>query len=172
MNQIPLQLSQPINGMPNILDGVFLLHSRTASPTSATQNLTNDPSLQNRIMVSLTSQLVLASFFSQGSLTIPKTSYLKLIDVWYVSLISQVFVVIVSLVLIEVLRLRGLRGSDGIKTVHVTPVNSMKVPHSFPELSPINKADRLNAIFIFLFPTIFFSFITYFAVACVRGLKS
>lgn len=123
-------------------------------------------------MVSLTSQLVLASFFSQGSLTIPKTSYLKLIDVWYVSLISQVFVVIVSLVLVEVLRLRGLRVSDGVKTVHVTPADSSKMRHSFPQFSRINKANRLNTIFIFLFPTIFFSFIAYFVVACVRGLKS
>lgn len=123
-------------------------------------------------MVSLTSQLVLASFFSQGSLTIPKTSYLKLIDVWYVSLISHVFVVIVSLVLVEILRLQALRVSDGIKTVQVTPVDSIKVPHNFPESSPINKANRLNTFFMFLFPTIFFSFITYFAVACMRGLKS
>lgn len=123
-------------------------------------------------MVSLTSQLVLASFFSQGSLIIPKTSYLKLIDVWYVSLISQVFVIIVSLVFVEIFRLQGLRCSDGIKTVHVTPVDSIKVPHSSPESAPIYKANILNTFFIFLFPTIFFSFITYFAVACVRGLKS
>lgn len=134
--------------------------------------LTSEPSIQNRIMVSLTSQLVLASFFSQGSLTIPKTSYLKLIDVWYVSLISHVFIVIVSLVLVEILRLRGLRGLDGIKTVHVAPADSIKVPHIFPGSSPTDKANRLNTFFMFLFPTIFFSFITYFAVACVRGLKS
>ncbi|KAK8394760.1 hypothetical protein O3P69_005914 [Scylla paramamosain] len=58
-------------------------------------------------------ELVLASFFSQGSLTIPKTSYLKLIDVWYVSLISQVFIVIISLVLIENLRLHSLKAPTG-----------------------------------------------------------
>nr|XP_045619273.1 uncharacterized protein LOC123771045 [Procambarus clarkii] len=61
---------------------------------------------QDRIMVSLTSLLVLATFFTQTSQSIPKTSYLKLIDVWFVVLISEDFAMIVALVYIEFLRLK------------------------------------------------------------------
>ncbi|MPC80869.1 hypothetical protein E2C01_075463 [Portunus trituberculatus] len=57
-------------------------------------------------MVALTAMLVLAAFFTQTSNTIPKTAYLKLIDVWYLVLICQVFAIIVSLVYVENLRLR------------------------------------------------------------------
>nr|XP_027223142.1 ligand-gated ion channel 50-like [Penaeus vannamei] len=60
---------------------------------------------QDRIMVSLTSLLVLASLFSQTSQSIPKTAYLKHIDVWYIVLISLDFFIIVVLVVIENLRL-------------------------------------------------------------------
>ena len=57
-------------------------------------------------MVALTTMLVLAAFFTQNSNTIPKTAYLKLIDVWYIVLICQVFAIIVSLVHVENLRLK------------------------------------------------------------------
>ncbi|XP_047490968.1 glycine receptor subunit alpha-1-like [Penaeus chinensis] len=60
----------------------------------------------DRIMVSLTSLLVLASLFSQTSQSIPKTAYLKLIDVWYICVITVDFLIIVVLVFIENLRLR------------------------------------------------------------------
>ncbi|KAK3863897.1 hypothetical protein Pcinc_030371 [Petrolisthes cinctipes] len=60
---------------------------------------------QDRIMVSLTSLLVLATFFTQTSQSIPKTSYLKLIDIWFVALIFEDFAIIMSLVYVETLRL-------------------------------------------------------------------
>lgn len=66
-------------------------------------------------MVALTTMLVLAAFFTQTSNTIPKTSYLKLVDVWYLVLICQVFAIIVSLVYVENLRLRL-----DLNKVHVT----------------------------------------------------
>lgn len=52
-------------------------------------------------MVSLTSLLVLATFFTQTSQTIPKTAYLKLIDVWFVALICEDFFIIMAVVLVE-----------------------------------------------------------------------
>ncbi|XP_045615469.1 uncharacterized protein [Procambarus clarkii] len=63
---------------------------------------------QDRIMVSLTSLLVLASLFSQTSQFIPKTAYLKHIDVWYICLISIDFIIILVLVAIENFRLKYL----------------------------------------------------------------
>ncbi|XP_068216480.1 uncharacterized protein [Palaemon carinicauda] len=65
------------------------------------------PDFQDRIMVSLTSLLVLAALFSQTSQSIPKTAYLKLIDVWYICLITFDFLIIVDLVFIENLRLNA-----------------------------------------------------------------
>ncbi|KAG7171704.1 Low-density lipoprotein receptor-related protein 1-like 11 [Homarus americanus] len=55
----------------------------------------------DRIMVPLTSLLVLAALFTQTSQSIPKTAYLKLIDIWYVTLIITDFLIIVMLVFIE-----------------------------------------------------------------------
>ncbi|XP_071524589.1 uncharacterized protein [Panulirus ornatus] len=60
----------------------------------------------DRIMISLTSLLVLAALFTQTSQSIPKTAYLKLIDIWYVTLITTDFLIIVMLVIIENQRMK------------------------------------------------------------------
>nr|XP_027218304.1 glycine receptor subunit alpha-2-like [Penaeus vannamei] len=49
----------------------------------------------NRIMVSLTVLLVLTQLFSQTTDMLPKTSYFKLIDIWFFGSITYTFVVIV-----------------------------------------------------------------------------
>ena len=69
---------------------------------------------QDRVMVSLTSLLVLASLFSQTSQAIPKTSYLKLIDVWYIFLIVFDFTVIMVVVLIEYFRLNKKKTKNSL----------------------------------------------------------
>ena len=56
-------------------------------------------------MVSLTSQLLLAELFQLTSKIIPKTAYLKLIDVWYTTLCIFNFLMVLNLVSIEVYRL-------------------------------------------------------------------
>nr|XP_027210128.1 glycine receptor subunit alpha-3-like [Penaeus vannamei] len=55
----------------------------------------------DRIMVSLTSLLVLAALFTQVSASIPKTSYLKLVDVWFIFCICIVFSVVATLTAIN-----------------------------------------------------------------------
>ncbi|XP_037803971.1 probable ligand-gated ion channel 46 [Penaeus monodon] len=72
---------------------------------------------QDRITVSLTSLLVLSTFFNQVSHTIPRTSYLKLIDVWFLALILQEFFIILSLVYVENLRL----AAGGVSATRVLP---------------------------------------------------
>ena len=57
---------------------------------------------QNRIMVSLTSLLVLSTLFSQVSSNLPKTSYLKLVDIWFIISIFYCFSIILTHVLVEV----------------------------------------------------------------------
>lgn len=56
---------------------------------------------QNRIMVSLTALLVLSTLFSQVSDSLPKTSYFKLIDVWFFSSILFTFLTIMTHTLVE-----------------------------------------------------------------------
>ncbi|XP_071543632.1 uncharacterized protein [Panulirus ornatus] len=55
----------------------------------------------NRVMVSLTSLLVLAALFSQIASGLPKTAYLKLIDVWFIFCILSDFVMVTVLVFIN-----------------------------------------------------------------------
>ncbi|KAG7155949.1 Glutamate-gated chloride channel-like 8 [Homarus americanus] len=74
----------------------------------------------DRIMVTLTSMLVLAGFFAQTSQSNPKTSYLKLIDVWYLVLICEVFGIIVALVYVENLRL----GPQNHRTTKIAPYSA------------------------------------------------
>ncbi|KAK4295923.1 hypothetical protein Pmani_031535 [Petrolisthes manimaculis] len=129
-------------------------------------------------MVSLTSLLVLATFFSQGSLTIPKTAYLKLIDVWYVALITQVFLVVMSLVLVEYFRLRDMKRSKNPITVVAPisdimdnkPVGQDTNPSSLP--ARLSTSGRVNKVLIIVFPAGFAIFIFVFVGACVAGLKS
>ncbi|KAB7496153.1 Gamma-aminobutyric acid receptor subunit beta-3 [Armadillidium nasatum] len=49
----------------------------------------------DRVMVSLTALLVLAALFSQSSNTSVKTSYYKLLDIWYVVLIFYSFMIVI-----------------------------------------------------------------------------
>ncbi|KAK7077205.1 hypothetical protein SK128_002163 [Halocaridina rubra] len=59
---------------------------------------------QDRIMVSLTSLLVLSSLFNQSSSSLPKTSYFKLVDVWFLTSIVTIFVIIVIQTILDHLR--------------------------------------------------------------------
>lgn len=61
----------------------------------------NMEDFQTRITVALTSLLVLATLFSELVGGLPKTSYLKLIDVWFLGCIVANFCMVVCLVLIE-----------------------------------------------------------------------
>nr|XP_045596374.1 uncharacterized protein LOC123757017 [Procambarus clarkii] len=62
-----------------------------------------------RIMVSLTSMLVLAGFFAQASDSYIKTPYFKLIDIWYFVLIMLCFAVVISNTVVNSMRIKGSR---------------------------------------------------------------
>lgn len=51
--------------------------------------------LQVRLTISLTTLLVLYTLFSQTSSALPKTSYIKMIDVWFFFCISVLFSIII-----------------------------------------------------------------------------
>lgn len=108
--------------------------------------------LQDRVMVSLTSLLVLATFFTQTSASIPRTSYLKLIDAWYVALICENFLVIVSLVVVENLRLQG------------KPVATKVIPvgEKLPKRPSLSLHEKMNFSLKIIFPIILFIILTAF----------
>ena len=90
-------------------------------------------------MVSLTSLLVLATFFTQTSQSIPKTSYLKLIDVWFVALIFEDFAIILSLVYVETLRMKEEAAPRGRMMTKVSPLSTEERKKKYvPSLSPLN----------------------------------
>ncbi|KAL7634846.1 UNVERIFIED_CONTAM: hypothetical protein RMT77_015223 [Armadillidium vulgare] len=60
----------------------------------------------DRVMVSLTVLLVIATLFTQTTASSPTTSYLKLLDVWFFSCILINFIIIILLVSINFVRLR------------------------------------------------------------------
>ncbi|XP_037803960.1 glutamate-gated chloride channel-like [Penaeus monodon] len=74
----------------------------------------------DRIMVSLTSLLVLVTLFSDSGKSIPKTAYFKLIDVWFISLIWEDFCIILSIIYIEEVR-QASRSSPKAKSTSSIP---------------------------------------------------
>ncbi|XP_071548102.1 uncharacterized protein [Panulirus ornatus] len=61
----------------------------------------NPDDFNSRIIVALTSLLVLASLYTQTSNSLPKTSYFKLVDVWLFFAIVMIFVVVLLQTLID-----------------------------------------------------------------------
>lgn len=112
-------------------------------------------------MVSLTSLLVLAAFFTQTSQSIPKTSYVKLIDAWYLALICEDFFVIVALVCVEVVRLREELLSP--KLVQVAPFDKLR--NNFVATS---KATKINTILVVLFPLSLLVILATFFLLCIH----
>lgn len=76
-----------------------------------------------RIMANITAMLVLVALFQQPCSTILKTTYLKLIDVWYMICIVVDFIMVILLVMIDYIRNLGdnvtkvFPASAGVKTL-------------------------------------------------------
>ncbi|XP_053634161.1 uncharacterized protein [Cherax quadricarinatus] len=142
---------------------------------------------QDRIMVSLTSLLVLAQLFNQTSQIIPKTSYLKHIDVWYICLISTDFIIILVLVAIENFRLRAIALQDESRPTHrrlqVAPVytkskaNSIRDSQVPPTKSKSLKSslqthELLNKISLVLIPVVSVLFVLIFFLVAFLNFYS
>ena len=117
-------------------------------------------------MVSLTALLVLVSLFSQTSEKIPKTAYLKLIDVWFVVLIVFDFLVIVLIVFIEYLRLKSQQRQLSYK-IFV----SGKFPTKDEQKIFLESATSLNKISRIIFPMIILVFVSIFGYLAMANLS-
>ncbi|CAL4109784.1 unnamed protein product [Meganyctiphanes norvegica] len=69
--------------------------------------------IQDRLIVSLTSLLVLLTLFSQVGDTLPKTSYVKMIDDWFLFTIVLLLFIILSHMFIDISNERILIISKG-----------------------------------------------------------
>ncbi|XP_042873641.1 ligand-gated ion channel 50-like [Penaeus japonicus] len=132
---------------------------------------------EDRIMVSLTSLLVLSTFFNQVSQTIPRTAYLKLIDVWFLALICQQFFIILSLVLVETLRLRS--ASVHPPPLRVSPAGGgagagggsfVKGDAFVRKRNDLSSALKANRRMRFLFATSLVTLLVCFIPVCVYSL--
>ncbi|XP_063603694.1 glutamate-gated chloride channel alpha-like [Penaeus indicus] len=61
----------------------------------------NPQDFNSRIVVALTSLLVLSSLYTQTSNSLPKTSYFKLVDIWLFFSIVMIFIVVLLQTLID-----------------------------------------------------------------------
>ena len=106
----------------------------------------------NRIMVCLTALLVLAALFSQISSSLPTTSYLKLIDIWFIVCIILDFFMILMLVIIN---------------RYTKNVTSIKCKESWVNFSTSLDAGKINRYsqIIFLFSIILFVVIYFISVS-------
>ena len=95
-----------------------------------------------RVMVSLTSLLVLAALFTQASESSVKTSYFKLLDVWYVTMIFFCFVVVVFNICLHKISIEDIHPRrKGI--YNLTKNEDLEEEN---QVKSIKKATRLNLV--------------------------
>lgn len=134
-------------------------------------------------MVSLTSLLVLSAIFAQTSQSIPKTAYLKLIDLWFVFLIVMEFLIVLILVIVENLRLKKKREKVHPTNVTVISVKTMtgeKMPQEgamgtmTTEESPgiYKTAVKMNTVARIFLPILMMLFISVYGGFCLSAANS
>ncbi|XP_047739476.1 gamma-aminobutyric acid receptor subunit beta-1 [Hyalella azteca] len=73
--------------------------------------------LQVRLPVALTTMLVLYTLFNQVSTTLPTTAYIKMIDIWFLTIISLIFVMSITHVVVDWMKFRAFK--DNVAKVSV-----------------------------------------------------
>ncbi|XP_076049639.1 uncharacterized protein LOC143030375 [Oratosquilla oratoria] len=125
-------------------------------------------SFNERIMVSLTALLVASALFTQVSSFVPKTAYLKMIDVWFIFCISVMFGIVVAVAGINRAKVHGK--SEGILTTKVTQVYPAgRTPSRDFDDSSSKKdfSSRFNLWAQVGFPTLVISFVFVYGLVIV-----
>ena len=133
-------------------------------------------------MVSLTSLLVLVSLFSQTNNNIPRTSYMKLVDRWFMAVIVLDFCVIFITVVIEHFRLKAKLESEQVKSAHKTVQVKPKTTFSSPKASTVQEkgndaknkriAVLINEVSKFGFPFVYFIAVFVFSYYAASNIMS
>ncbi|KAK8386807.1 hypothetical protein O3P69_017915 [Scylla paramamosain] len=110
----------------------------------------------NRVMVSLTALMVMSTLFLQTNQAMPRTAYLKLVDIWFVFCIVMNFSVVLLVVVIDYLK----EASRGTQIVPVRPfVGKGKASHR-PLVSMLNASIFLNTCGRVGVPIVYFTFVS------------
>ena len=81
-------------------------------------------------MTALTSLLVLATLFTQVSASLPKTSYLKMVDIWLLFCIISIFIIIIFHTIIDTqIKYLNNHSNERMVTI-VSPINKEKEQES------------------------------------------
>ena len=116
-----------------------------------------------RVMVSLTSLLVLASFFTQASDYSVHTTYPKMLDIWFIFLIIENFSVVVLNVIINNIYLRSIKNQTN--KIHVK--EAFKIASREPvKLVSVN-AERVNVFAKIFVPTSWCFFFLWYVLTAV-----
>ncbi|CAL4084719.1 unnamed protein product, partial [Meganyctiphanes norvegica] len=102
----------------------------------------------NRVMVNITSMLVLTALFAQTSASVPMTAYFKLIDIWYTTCIIIDFTMFIMIVVIGVY-------SDTERAKKETRVTSSS--NCMVKIQ-VSRSKQLNHVCLILFPLIILVF--------------
>ncbi|KAF2363425.1 Low-density lipoprotein (LDL) receptor class A repeat [Trinorchestia longiramus] len=116
----------------------------------------------DRIMVSLTSLLVLTTLFTQITENTPKTAYLQFLDIWFVSATFYAFIVVILLVTINFFKIR-----EGLE--EFTPVSQLSLHQGKNEKNEMKNqrlSKRINSVARQVMPVVGVLFIlAYFITA-------
>ena len=122
----------------------------------------------NRFAGSGTALLVIATLISAAKSDLPKTAYMKLIDIWFLWHVLSVFLVIVCHIVLDGLR-KNIQNRneipDTVFSYDTDRVNSA-------EKTPANVIKKINKTLIILFATLNTSFyIVYFYVNLIHDIS-
>ncbi|KAK3891668.1 hypothetical protein Pcinc_004448 [Petrolisthes cinctipes] len=115
----------------------------------------------DRIMVSLTALMVMAALFLQTNQSMPRTAYLKVVDIWFLFCIIIKFVIVLWLVVINYVRqMEALRGRKQQVPTHNgkvwTNVNG-SLDSAVTIMTTVITANKINFWAQLIIPTGFFA---------------
>ncbi|KAK3870049.1 hypothetical protein Pcinc_024681 [Petrolisthes cinctipes] len=125
----------------------------------------------DRIMVSLTALMVMAALFLQTNQSMPRTAYLKVVDIWFLFCIIIKFVIVLWLVVINYVRqMEALRGRKQQVATHNgkvwTNVNG-SLDSAVTITTTVITANKINFWAQLIIPTGFFAFVFYYLIYTV-----
>ena len=109
----------------------------------------NDNGFDNRFMGSGTALLVIATLITAVKSDLPKTAYMKFIDIWFLWHVLSIFIVIVYHIALDRIR-QGLES----RKEHCVPVQSEPDDQNSSDAPNTKMIGNINKVLIVLFPTI------------------
>ena len=107
----------------------------------------NESHFEATIMLAITSMLVMYTLYQSASAALPKTAYLKMIDIWLIFGLVVPFIIFLVLILVEMLNdgeNENKDGEDSINTEIEGQTDLTDVPWSNKSIVKIRSAGKLN----------------------------